>query len=107
MKVGFCTVANEEEGEKIAVHLVKSRLVACVNMLEVKKSFYMWKGKLESHSEVLLIIKTSDEMAKKAEEEIKALHSYSVPEILWIDVVGGNEDYLKWVLESVKGSANS
>ena len=36
---------------------------------------------------------------------VKELHSYALPESLAVDVSGGSEGYLKWVLESTAGSA--
>ena len=35
---------------------------------------------------------------------VKRIHSYSVPEIIAVKVVGGLEDYLQWVKETCVGS---
>jgi periplasmic divalent cation tolerance protein len=46
-----------------------------------------------------LIIKTSSSAFKKLKDRIKTVHPYSVPEIIAVDVIDGNIDYIKWVLE--------
>lgn len=33
---------------------------------------------------------------------VKSVHSYEVPEIIAMPIVGGNEDYLRWIDSEVK-----
>jgi periplasmic divalent cation tolerance protein len=35
---------------------------------------------------------------------VKGVHSYQVPEIIALPIIGGNEDYLKWIDDEVKES---
>ena len=93
------TASSEKEGKKIEQHLVKEGLAACVNVVPRISSFFYWKGKLRVEREVLLLAKT--EKAKKAKmiKKIKELHSYAVPEVLFLKVAGGNREYLQWVGE--------
>jgi periplasmic divalent cation tolerance protein len=77
--------------------LVEAGLAACVNILAPCHSVYRWEGKLEEASEVPLLIKTHAARYPELETAIKALHSYTVPEIIAIPITGGSTDYLDWI----------
>jgi periplasmic divalent cation tolerance protein len=32
---------------------------------------------------------------------VKQAHSYTIPEVIALPIIGGNEDYLKWVDEEI------
>ena len=51
--VFLVTVPNIEEGKKIARVLVKSKLAACVNIIQNIQSIYSWKGNIEEDNEHL------------------------------------------------------
>jgi periplasmic divalent cation tolerance protein len=53
----FVTASSTEEAEKIASQLLHRGLVACVNLVPQVRSMYMWKDRLESSQEVLMMIK--------------------------------------------------
>lgn len=100
----FCiiliTASSVEEGERIAGSLVDHHLVACVNLVPSVKSVFFWEGKTDQQSEVLLIAKSRKTLLNQIIDHVKKIHSYSVPEIIAIPVIGGSEDYLKWVEET-------
>jgi periplasmic divalent cation tolerance protein len=98
-KVLFVTCPNIIEAENIARILINNRLAACVNIINNLKSIFTWKGNVEIQEEALLIIKTTEEKLEELEETIKKYHSYTVPEIIVIDIKAGNLDYLKWMVE--------
>jgi periplasmic divalent cation tolerance protein len=98
-KVLFVTCPNIIEAENIARILINNRLAACVNIINNLKSIFTWKGNVETYEEALLIIKTTEEKLEELEETIKKYHSYTVPEIIVIDIKAGNLDYLKWMVE--------
>lgn len=100
--VVFITCADEKEGEKISQGLVEKKLVACVNLVPKIISRYWWQGKIETASEVLLIIKTKKSLVDKLITEVKKLHSYTVPEIIALPIIAGNKDYLAWIDKSVR-----
>ncbi|MBI5407197.1 MAG: divalent-cation tolerance protein CutA [Nitrospirae bacterium] len=95
--VVLITSSSAEEGEKIATSLVDHHLVACVNMVPSVKSLFFWEGKTAQESEVLLIAKSRRPLLDKIVEQVKKIHSYKVPEIIALPVIGGSEEYLKWV----------
>ena len=97
----FVTCKGKEEGERIAQAVVEERLAACVNMLPGVRSCYMWEGELKFQEEVLLLIKTTADRVDALWDAIRAKHPYDNPEFVVVPVVGGSEDYLDWVEESV------
>ena len=93
------------EARRIGRALVDQRLVACANILEVPvRSIYRWKGKVESAREILAVLKTSRKRFTAVEREVRRLHSYDVPEIIALPILGGSEGYLRWISESVVAS---
>jgi len=93
----FVTTDSEEEAHKIANLLLSQRKAACVNIVPRVDSFFWWQGKLDSAQESLLIIKTKASLLPKLIDLVKGVHSYNVPEIIALPIIGGNEDYLKWI----------
>ena len=101
------TAPNIEEASRIADALVGGRLAACVNIVSGIESVYRWEGRVARDSETLMIIKTTDERYAELEVQIKALHSYTTPEVIAIRIERGSEAYLKWLGESVAPQANT
>ncbi len=87
---------SEAEAERIAAALVGERLAACVQMLPVT-SVYRWQGAVERSTEVALHIKTRAALADAVVGRVRALHSYTLPELLVLPIAGGSPDYLKWI----------
>ena len=88
----------------MASALVEERLAACVNRLGPVQSTYRWKGQVERSEEHLLIIKTSEGLFDRLNKRVQELHSYSVPEVIALPIVDGNEGYLKWLEDQLLGS---
>ena len=80
--------------------LLDERLAACVNITPVR-SAYWWQGRVEEAGETLLIVKTVDRLIDTLVGRVRALHSYTVPEVIALPIVAGNPDYLRWIEESV------
>ncbi|NPA14444.1 MAG: divalent-cation tolerance protein CutA [Aquificae bacterium] len=89
------------KGEEIAQKLVEEKLAACVNVVDKVSSLYWWQGKIEKDKENLLVVKTKADLFKKLVKRVKEIHPYTVPEIIALPIVDGNEDYLSWIDESV------
>ena len=96
------TSSKLRECRKIARHLVKARLAACVNITQEVRSIYRWEGKVEDEKEFLLVIKSTRDLFPEIRKEILALHSYKVPEVICLPIVDGSQAYLRWLGESVK-----
>jgi len=95
--VVLITASSEEEAQKISQVLLEKRRVACVNVVPKVKSQFWWQGKIDNAEEFLLIIKTKSSALSDVIKLVKTNHSYTVPEIIALPVVGGNEDYLDWI----------
>lgn len=101
----YVTCEDVKEAEKIGRHLLKKRLAGCINIFPEIKSFYWWppkKGKIETSKESVLIAKTQDKLFEKVKQEIKKLHSYSVPCTFSIKVDKVNKPYLDWLIKETK-----
>ncbi len=95
--VVLITVKDSEEAQKIANSLLKRRQAACVNIIPEVDSHYWWKDKLDSARESLLIVKTKESLLPELIKSVKKIHSYSIPEIIALPIVGGSQDYLDWI----------
>jgi periplasmic divalent cation tolerance protein len=95
--VVFITARDAEEAQKIAKALVKRRQAACVNIVSSVDSHFWWKDKLDSSQESLLIVKTKESLLPELIKSVKKIHSYGIPEIIAIPIIGGSRDYLEWI----------
>jgi periplasmic divalent cation tolerance protein len=95
--VVLSTCASEEEAEALARSMVEQRLAACVNVIPRMRSYYRWKGALESTEEWLLLIKTSRDRFHALMAALEKAHSYEIPEVLALQVVDGAANYLNWI----------
>ena len=102
LRVGLCTVPDRESALRIARTLVEERLAACVNVVPQVTSVYRWHGQVEENDELLLIIKTVEQVdLDKLEDRLLTLHPYDVPELLLLPVSYGLDKYLDWIEKSV------
>jgi periplasmic divalent cation tolerance protein len=97
LRVVLTTTSNSEEAEKLSRLLLDSGLAACCNIISGISSMYVWKGKINHDSEVLILIKTMDNHVEAITELIKINHSYEMPEIIALPINGGSMDYINWV----------
>ena len=93
---------GKKEARRIAQHLVKQKFVACVNLVDKVESIFWWQRKVDSATEVLLIAKSRKSLIGKIIRQVKSLHSYQVPEVIALPIVAGNQDYIKWINESIR-----
>jgi periplasmic divalent cation tolerance protein len=101
LRLVLTTCGTREVADQIATRLVERRLAACVNVLPGVSSTYRWMGKIESESEVLLLIKTATTELAEIEATIRTLAGYELPELIAVEIAGGSADYLAWVASSI------
>jgi periplasmic divalent cation tolerance protein len=94
------TTASREEAEKIARKLVEDRLAACVNIVSQVRSLFWWENNISEEEEVLLIVKTRRPRFGALVIQVRALHSYDVPEIIALPILEGSANYLQWIDDS-------
>jgi periplasmic divalent cation tolerance protein len=102
--VVLSTCASTEEAERLARALVEARLAACVTALPGARSFYRWRGAIESADEILLVIKTSRELSGEVTAALQKAHSYEIPEVLALPVIDGSGNYLAWLGSNLKAN---
>ena len=98
----FCTVPDDETAERIARGLVEANLAACVKAIPGVRSFYSWRGALESDSEVQLLIKTRRTHFQALEAWIHEEHPYDVPEIVAVVAAHVGLPYERWTMEQTR-----
>ena len=95
--VVFVTTADDKEAQAIGQTLVEEKLAACANRIPNVRSIFQWKGELCQEGEVLLILKSRRDFLDRIICRVQELHSYEVPEIIAVPIIGGSEDYLEWI----------
>ena len=93
----YMTVKSEEEATSIGTELMEQRLAACANIIGTSKSFFWWDGAVQSGSETVIILKTSEKKIDLLISTAQGLHSYGCPAIVAIEIKKGNPDFLEWI----------
>jgi len=101
--VVLITAGSQEEASRIADALVTELLAACVNVLPGVTSVFRWEEEVQREEEWLLVAKSTRDVLEDLVRCVRALHSYDLPEIVALPVVGGSEAYLRWVAGEVHG----
>ncbi|MBT3297771.1 divalent-cation tolerance protein CutA [archaeon] len=96
----YTTYSSKEEADKINSMLLKQRLVACVNNIEVNGTF-LWENDIERSKEIVSLIKTKKENWIKIKEFIEKEHSYDIPCIIKFNAEC-NDLYLNWLNTELK-----
>lgn len=100
MSEGLLVITNLPDAAsaaRLAQQLVEARAAACVNQLAPCTSTYRWQGRIETATEVPLLIKTTSAAYPRLEQLIRAAHPYELPEIIAVSLTAGLPAYLDWV----------
>ena len=103
MALVYCPCANLEEARRLGNALLDARVAGCINILPGMVSLYDWQGAREESAEVVLIAKTTAELAVAAKVVIEREHSYEVPAILTLPLADMNSTYRDWLLGNIRG----
>jgi len=98
----YITCDNIKEAKKISSILVKKKLIACANIFNDIQSVFFWKNKVNFSKEVIIMGKTTKKLQSKIISEVKKIHSYDVPCIIFSKISSGNKDFLNWISDSTK-----
>ncbi len=98
--LALSTFPDRETAQRISNQLITEKFAACANILPAVESIYRWKGKIETGNETLVFFKLSEDRQSAFQEKLRSLHTYEVPEIIFIPVSSGLPEYLRWVAEN-------
>ena len=101
----FCIVyistESIENANSIANGLIKHKLAACCSISQNVNSIFEWNGIIENRNECQLMCKTIVKKLDELELMVRSLHTDSVPEIIAVPIIAGNEKYLDWIIENL------
>lgn len=94
--VVLTTCESKADAEQLAGLLVEQRLAACVSVGAEVLSIYPWEGRVNTATEVPLMIKTCRERLDALKIAFAEHHPYDVPEMLVLPVTDGLDAYFSW-----------
>ena len=97
----FCSCPDPESARRIATELVERRLDACVNIIPGATSIYRWKGRIETATEQLLLVKSHLQLFHTLQQAISELHPHDTPEVVSVRIDNGLPAYLAWLEDSL------
>jgi len=95
--VVMLTAGSREEATRLAEMLVGAHLAACVQILPQMESVYRWEGRVQREPEFLMLAKSTAGCFDELERQVRALHTYDVPEILALPVTHVSAPYFDWL----------
>jgi periplasmic divalent cation tolerance protein len=98
--LALSTFPDQETAREISNELITKKLAACANILPAIESIYRWKDQIESGNETLVLFKLSEDRQSAFQEQLRSLHPYEVPEIIFVPISSGLPEYLRWVTEN-------
>ena len=100
----YITAKDKAEARRIGRHLVQTRLAACANIFDQMNSMYIWKDEFQDDQEAVLIVKTTEARLPDLIAAVRSLHSYEVPCIVALPILGGHPPFLDWIATQVAPS---
>lgn len=94
------TAPDLKTARALAKSALQARLIACANLIPKIESHYRWQGKIESGTEMLLVLKTQKAKLAALEKLILTRHPYDTPEFLVLPLRAGSQKYLAWLAAS-------
>ena len=87
--------------EDISRSLIEKRMAACVNVYPTILSVYHYNEEVIEDKEYLIHVKTTSDKFTEIRKIIERLHNYETPEIISLEILEGNEKYLKWIQDEI------
>ena len=96
----YATFATAEQAQEIGRIVVEEGLAACVNILPGIQSIYRWGGKVSVDTECAALAKTTAQLASQLTARMVQLHSYEVPCVVVLPLIGGHQPYFDWISQA-------
>ena len=87
--------------ENISKSLIEKKMTACVNIYPAVLSIYRYNSEVVEDNEYLIHVKTTADKFNEIRKIIERLHNYETPEIISLEILEGNEKYLKWIQDEI------
>lgn len=90
------TFESKEQARPVVDALIQKKLAACIQHIEVQSS-YIWNDEVQNDPEVLVLIKTRDDLYDEVRKILEQIHPYDTPEIIKVPITDGSKGYLSWI----------
>jgi len=97
----WLTCKDATEASEIASKLLGKKLIACAKQIPTT-SDYLWKGKIENNSEVLLLMESREDLFGQIEKEVAKLHSYDTFVLITTKMDKVSKKAKAWLSETLK-----
>jgi periplasmic divalent cation tolerance protein len=92
---------NLDEARRISRYLVQERYVAAAQITPWIESTFMWNNQLETVQESKIVFIARTDQYEEISRIIKKNTTYEVPQITYIYIDGGNQEYMQWLTEAM------
>jgi len=82
--------------------LVEERLAACGQTVPGVRSIYRWAGEVHDAPEARVALHPRRSLVPAVVERTRSLHTYEVPCVIALPLLGGNPEYLRWVVAETR-----
>jgi periplasmic divalent cation tolerance protein len=96
------TLPDQNAADRLAATLVGERLAACAQVTGPVSSTYWWQGRVEQSQEWYCHLKTTFTRFDELRQRVWQLHPYELPELIAVPLIEGDQEYLRWIEESVR-----
>ena len=96
----YTTCDSITKAEYLAKNMICDNFASCINIFKDIKSFYKENSKINSVSEIVLVIKTTKEF-REIENYLNDNHPYDTPFIAELNTKRINTKYLEWISKNL------
>lgn len=82
----------------LCLQLVDARLAASAHVIHPVTSIYRWQGTVHETTEARAFLRSRSDLLDLITAYVIERHPYDVPNITAIPILGGNPNYLIWIL---------
>jgi periplasmic divalent cation tolerance protein len=104
VRLVLTTYPSPEAAARAVTGAVERRLAACGNILPAE-SRYLWRGRVETHAEAVVLFKTVPKKVGALFDFLRTTHPYQVPEIVELDVPRVDDRYLRYLSQTLDPDA--
>lgn len=98
----YVTAPDHATAVRIGRAIVEDRLAACANVIDGMTSIYRWNDQIEQSAEVVLILKSTEDLTASLTDRVRELHPYDCPCVVTIPIQGGHDEFLEWITHETK-----